>query len=298
MTILNLLVKSYARLNYYPGLPFWALTPFRRVLRFIAKHILPSYLAKPTNHEHKQMTDIIVSFTSFPARIDNVWQVVECMMRQTYMPHKILLWLSKEQFPTPDSIPVSLRQRENDIFQIRMVDGDIRSHKKYYYVSKENPDSLIFLIDDDIYYDTQILERTVKAHEENPEAVICNYGYHVTYDSNNNLKPYNKWTHECYYSNSSDLFFGSGGGTLFRPSDLHSDLTDIGSAISCCPLADDIWLNTMVRLADRPIIMLRNGIILPIFNANNIELRSQNQDQSKNDQQLQIVNSHYRQQIF
>ena len=298
MNILNLLVKSYARLNYYPGLPFWALTPFRWVLRFIAKHILPSYMAKPTNHEHKQMTDIIVSFTSFPARIDNVWQVVECMMRQTYMPHKILLWLSKEQFPTPDSIPVSLRQRENDIFQIRMVDGDIRSHKKYYYVSKEYPNSLIFLIDDDIYYDTQILERTVKAHEENPEAVICNYGYHVTYDTDGNLKPYNKWTHETGTSYSPDLFFGSGGGTLFRPSDLPPDLTDIDSALSCCPIADDIWLNTMVRLAGRPIVMLRNGIILPIFNANNVELRTQNQDQSKNDQQLQAVNSHYKQQIF
>lgn len=298
MNKLNLLVKSYALLDNYLGLPFWVLTPFRRILRFIAKRTLPSYLAKPVSCTTQHTTDIIVSFTSFPARIDNVWQVVECMMRQTYMPHKILLWLSKDQFPTSDSIPALLRQRESDIFQIRMVDGDIRSHKKYYYVSKEDPDSLIFLIDDDIYYDTQILERTVKAHEEHPEAIICNYGHHITYNADGSTMPYNRWIHETHSSSDSDLFFGSGGGTLFRPSDLPPDLTDINSALSCCPIADDIWLNAMVRLAGRPIIMQRNGITLPIFNANNVELYTQNLDQSKNDQQISAVHTHFNKRIF
>ena len=298
MNILNLLVSSYARLSYYPGIPFWVMTPFRRVLRFVARHTLPSYMAKPANGTQQQNADIIISFTSFPARINNVWQVVECMMRQTYKPRRILLWLSKEQFSTPESIPASLRQRENDVFQIRMVDGDLRSHKKYYYVSKEYPDSLIFLIDDDIYYDTRLVERTMKASENHPDAVICNYGYHVTHNPDGSTKPYNSWIHETGSSTSSDLFFGSGGGTLFRPCNLHPDLTDIDSALACCPIADDIWLNAMTRLAHRPVVMLKNGIILPIFNANNVELRTQNQDESKNDQQINAVNEHYKTQIF
>ena len=232
---------------------------------------------------------IIVSLTSFPARIDNVWQVVECMKRQTYKPAKILLWLSKEQFPTKESIPNSLYDREDDTFEIRMVDGDIRSHKKYYYVSKEFPDSLVLLIDDDIYYASDLLERTMMAHEENPHAVICNYGYLMTYQADGKLNPYRKWKHNYSNSTSSQLFFGSGGGTLFRPSELYCDLTNIEKARQLTPLADDIWLNAMVRLAGRPIVMLKNGLFLEINNKNNVRLATENCSLNKNDEQLNNI---------
>lgn len=235
----------------------------------------------------------IVSFTSFPARIDNVWQVVECMFRQTVQPAKILLWLSKEQFPTRVSIPESLRERENDIFEIRMVDDDIRSHKKYYYVSKEFPDSLVFLIDDDIYYRPDILERSLKAREQHPGSVICNYGSHIGYNEDGSLKPYNRWKSAEGYSDADDLFFGSGGGTLLCPSELHPDLIDIEKARQLTPIADDIWLNAMVRLVKRKIVMIKNNLILPIFNKNNTTLSSQNLGLSENDRQLRNVMNVY-----
>ena len=74
---------------------------------------------------------------------------MECMLNQTLPPRNIYLWLSKDQFPTEDTIPESLRRLENSIFQIRMVEGDIRSHKKYYYIVKVHPEDYVFLIDDD-----------------------------------------------------------------------------------------------------------------------------------------------------
>lgn len=235
----------------------------------------------------------IVSFTSFPARIDNVWQVVECMFRQTVQPAKILLWLSKEQFPTRESIPMSLRERENGFFEIRMVDGDIRSHKKYYYVAKEFPDSLVFLIDDDIYYRPDILERSLKAREQHPGSVICNYGSHIQFNKDGSLKPYNRWKSAEGYSDADDLFFGSGGGTLLCPSELHPDLTDIEKARRLTPIADDIWLNAMVRLAKCKVIMIKKGIFMPVFNQNNTTLQSVNIGQGENDRQLEAVTKEY-----
>lgn len=286
MNRLDFLTKSYALLHNYPGLPFWVLTPFRRIVRACANRWLPPYLAKASPSMGDKQSEVIISFTSFPARIYNVWQVVECMFRQTVQPAKILLWLSKEQFPTRESIPMSLRERENDIFEIRMVDGDIRSHKKYYYVAKEFPDSLVFLIDDDIYYRPDILERSLKAREKHPDAVICNYGSHIGYNEDGSLKPYNEWKTVDGFSDADDLFFGSGGGTLFCPSELHQDLTDIEKARRLTPIADDIWLNVMVRLAKRKIVMVENNLILPIFNKNNTTLSSQNLGMSENDRQL------------
>lgn len=216
------------------------------------------------------------------------------MMRQTYQPAKIILWLSKEQFPDGSCIPASLKDREGDIFEIRIAEGDIRSHKKYHYVSKEYPDSLVFLIDDDIYYPTDILERTMKTHQNHPEAVICNYGYHMSYNDKGELMPYNEWPIEHSYSMDDDLFFGSGGGTLFKPSWLYKDLTNIELAMKLTPIADDIWLNAMVSMAGREKILLPNGKILPVFIKEDVKLATQNKEQNGNDKQLHDIITHYK----
>lgn len=293
MNKLDFYTKVYARLDNLPCMPIWLFTPFRRLVRFCANRALPKFLAKHKFEESPAEERVIISLTSFPVRIDNVWQVVECMSRQTVQPAKILLWLSKEQFPTLESIPVSLRERENDFFEIRIVEGDIRSHKKYYYVSKEFPDSLVFLIDDDSYYPTDILERSLKARETHPGAVICNYGSHIGYNEDGSLKPYNTWKAVDGYSFADDLFFGSGGGTLFCPSELHQDLTNIEKARRLTPIADDIWLNTMARLANRKIVVIENNLLLPIFNKNNTTLSSQNLGMGENDKQLRLVMETY-----
>ena len=295
MNALSLLTKTYAWLHNYPSVPYWVLTPFRKIVRGTANIILPYYLARPHKKRKIDGKEIIVSFTSFPARINNVWQVVECMLRQTYLPSKIILWLSKKQFPNFEDIPYSLREREDELFEIRMVEGDIRSHKKYYYAVKEYPNSLIFLIDDDIYYPTDIIARTMKAHKQHPNAVICNYGYHIGYTKEGDLLPYCKWEKEYYYSEASDLFFGSGGGTLLNPSLLRKELTNITKAIDLTPTADDIWLNAVVKLNNKRIILLKNGPILPIRNPNNQTLSSINRNLSQNDTQYKAVWSYINQ---
>ena len=290
MNRLDLLAATYARLHNYKGVPYWVLTPLRKMVRAVANKVLPSYLSKAPKTAGKQKTsDVIVSLTSFPARIDNVWQVIECLLRQTCRPKKILLWLSRDQFPTADSIPESLRNRTGDVFEIRMVDGDIRSHKKYYYVAKEYPDSLVFIIDDDIYYPSTLLARTLECHLKHPDSVICNYGYWMKYNSAGRVQSYRSWEECLVDSEEEDLFFGSGGGTLIVPSRMDKHLTDIELSLKLTPIADDIWLNTMTRLAGLKIVMLSHGLILPVKQKENISLASQNIGESKNDVQIQNI---------
>ena len=223
--MINLFVKTYGKLHNYNVVPYWVLTPFRRIVRTIANLVLPRYLSKTCNYRQKEYTNIIVSFTSFPARINEVWQVVKCMKKQSYRPSKIILWLSKKQFTNSHEIPLSLRNLEDNLFTIKFVDEDIRSHKKYYYVSQEYPESLILLIDDDIYYPTDMIERLYKAYLKHPQSVICQYGYFMGYNKAGKLLPYRLWKHVNKDSiNDSSLFFGSGGGTLFNPSLLYNDL--------------------------------------------------------------------------
>ena len=292
MNLLNFFTKLYSKERNISGLPFWVMTPVRKMTRFAANKVLPHYLSKDVICKPKGNFDVIVSFTSFPARINNVWQVVECMMRQSLKPSKILLWLSKEQFPTADSIPQSLRDREGDTFEIRMVGGDVRSHKKYLYAVTEYPNDYIFLIDDDIYYPTDLLERTLKAHLDNPQSVICNYGVRVRWDENGKLMPYRKWP-RLYRRTDKDVFFGSGGGTLIHSSLLYDDVTKIDIAQDLTPIADDIWLNAMVNLAGTERILLDNGQILPICIENDEKLATQNRERDLNDEQLQNIVNYY-----
>ena len=288
MNKLSVITKFYSKLHNYKGLPFWVLTPLRRMTRAVANNVLPSYLANSPRPTGQEEADIIVSFTSFPARIDKVWLVVECMLRQSLLPKKIILWLSKEQFPTSDSIPGSLKKYEDNRFEVRFVDGDIRSHKKYYYISQSNPNDLVFLIDDDIFYPIDILERSYQAYNNNPDKVICNYGYQITHDEKGMHNSYLEWHHVEEGAYGKMLFFGSGGGTLFRPSMLDRHLTDIDMALRLTPTADDIWLNAMTKLANVEVVKLPTGLLLPIH-SKSVKLSSTNNGNEQNDVQIRLV---------
>lgn len=293
MNWLDLFTKTYGALYSRSWVPFRVGSFLRWFVRQLSWVCIPPYLGKNKEPKSTTVVPVYVSLTSFPARIDYVWQVIECMFRQSYLPEKIILWLSKEQFRDMSIVPESLRSRLNNIFEIRFVDGDIRSHKKYLYVSREYPDKYIFLIDDDIYYPTDILEKTWKVHLENPNSIISNYGYVMSYTLEGLLKPYGEWQHNHNYTKSSNLFFGSGGGTLFMPKHMYKDLTDIDLALELTPFADDVWLNTMARLAHYEIVMLKNGLILPCKINNNNKLSVINMENCQNDEQIKAVISYY-----
>ena len=298
MNKLDLLVRTYSKLHNYKGIPYWVQTPFRRLVRSIVNHQLPKYLSNRSRQIVKKQTDIIVSFTSFPARIDNVWQVVECMLRQTYMPKKIILWLSNEQFSSKSDLPKSLLDLENEIFEVRFVDGDIRSHKKYYYVSKEYPNSLILLIDDDLYYPTDMIEEILIEHNKYPQSVICRYGHIRKYNEKGNLLPYKYWEETNEAIIDKHLFFGSGGGTLIKPNSLYKDLTNEELFLKLTPIADDIWLNAMVELADIPIKKIKFGLLLPIKGRDdNRTLCSENVSSGQNDIQINNIREYYKKEI-
>ena len=79
---------------------------------------------------------MIVSFTSFPARIHVVYKTLSSIYEQTMLPDKVILWLAKPQFPNLDAdLPESLLAYKKLGLEIRWVDEDIRPHKKYYYVN-------------------------------------------------------------------------------------------------------------------------------------------------------------------
>lgn len=272
-------------------------SPFRFLVRCLANIHIPWYFRHTAGRNRGGRVDdsIIVSLTSFPARINKVWIVIECLLRQSLRPGKIVIWLSKEQFPTEADIPQRLKDYVSDGVQVRLVDGDIRSHKKYFYAFSEYKDKKVILVDDDIFYHSTLISNLIKVKDKHPNEhiAVCTYAYHIGYNKDHEILPYSKWTKSTAPSEADDLFFGSGGGTLIIPSELNNEWSNIDLASKLTPIADDVWLNAMARISGLRIIKTRGKIVLDIHSTNNSKLKTINMGMNQNDVQLKNVTDYY-----
>lgn len=270
------------------------LSPIRYTIRVIGNFFIPRILMKEKVSNARwgrRYTDkkIIVSFTSFPGRIEGVWVVVKCLLRQTVLPDKIILWLSKDQFGE-NPLPKSLTNLLGDIFEIRMVENDYRSHKKYFYSFKEYKDDIVILVDDDIYYNSTMIEDLLKEHLRHPNTIICRYGSEITYNEDGSMPPFNDWwVEKMSVSDSSNFFLGTGGGSLFQPKMLIDTVTDIELATELTPFADDIWINAMIRLSNLSVYKIKCGLLLQMSNQQRIALKKKNSYDGQNDVQFKNV---------
>lgn len=293
MDKLRLFTNAYGCLHNYKGVPFWVLTPLRKILRYEANRVLPKYLGKSCALQGKTDKSVIISFTSFPARIYDVWKVVESLKNQSVLPERIILWLSKVQFPTEDTIPDTLWKEEDSLFEIRMVEGDIRSHKKFYYVMQEFPEKTLVTCDDDIYYHPDMLKYLMEGSKRFPGCVIANTTRQIGFDVEGNLMPYKKWKVNQKAFSSDNLIQIGSGGVLYPPNGLHELTLRKDLFFSLTPMADDIWLNCMARMQGTPVVQSAMKILpLPIYTGSPT-LSSVNKGQNRNDVQLSQLKNYF-----
>jgi len=274
--------KALSKMRFYSCI--------RLLIRILANFLIPVYfkftqqnenycLAKCNNEKNR----IIISLTSFPDRITKVWLVIETILRQTNKPDMIILWLSEKQFVTKDVLPKKLLELQKRGLKIELRSEDIRSHKKYYYALKEYSNDILITIDDDIFYRTDLIKKLLLLSANNPNIVIANYLYKVSFNDDHTNKLQNK-------ENMKFLIFGSGGGTLFPVASLHKEVLNKDVFMEICPTADDIWLNAMVHLQKTKIISTATTFIpVPIINKTKIALSRVNVRLGQNNVQMKTV---------
>lgn len=238
---------------------------------------------------------VIVSLTSFPARIHRVWLVVECMLRQNIKPDIIILYLAESQFPNREKeLPKNLiNYVKNKQLKIEFVD-DLRSHKKYFYSFQDYVNDLVVLIDDDIFYPSCLIENLLTMYKEHPNSIICSRAYKVK-KKEDKLLPYESWNMvKKFESFTYSLFHTSGGGTLYSPSLFDKDLYDKEVFLKYCKFADDVWLNIQAQ-RNNIYTVKTSGFseILPILNFNKVALKQHNVASGGNDTQLKNLIEYY-----
>lgn len=255
------------------------------LIAWIANKTLPLYLHYTKSKNLAIQENIVVSLTSFPARINYVWLTIETIKRQTIRPFKIILYLSKEQFPNQDNdLPQNLLNECDELFEIKFVDDDLRSHKKYYYAFQEYANKNVVTFDDDVFYESHILEYLYHSHKKNVGCIISSRACVI-----NPKAKYHTWVRpkEKNIQMANLLPIGI-GGVLYPPLSYSQKIFDKKAIKEKCYKADDLWLNYMCRLQGSKIVMIDwcyGNITIDI--KNNVTLYDSNIDE--NDQQIKNI---------
>lgn len=250
------------------------------------------------NNKREEYTDkkVIVSLTSFPARISNIWMVLETLYNQSVSADEIQLWLADEQFQDKKEIELLLSKYVDSGLQILYCD-DIRSHKKYYYAMKENPSSIIVTVDDDIIYPSFMLESLLAAHRTNQDCVICNRA-HLMKTSNGRLRPYSEWEKRSKKSrvNKGLLLCPTGcGGVLYPPNLLPDEVFEKRIFTEKCLYADDLWLKCMEYMKGIEVVLTSVDFpeVIDIIGDSKYGLAKTNVRENKNDLQMNELTDYY-----
>ena len=280
---MQLLDKVYdINKNLVSGNTIWDKLQVKRafglVVSLFANHVLPIFLrySKESLNDGK-CVPVIVSITSFPARIGKVWMTIESILCQSHKPQAIILWLSREQFPNElDDLPQRLVLQQRRGLTIRFVDGDIRSYKKFYYAFLEFKNSFVMTLDDDLLVPSYFLKSIYDCKQQHPNNVIASFGFRFSWDNGiDYIHP--TGTKIMPGDSGNNLFFGSGGGTLFDTA-VASKMDSIDKIMELCPTADDIYLNALIRICGFGVTFHMNNPLLSIKSRNNVKLVNHNGD--------------------
>lgn len=202
--------------------------------------------------------ELVVSLTSFPARIGTVHKTIETILRQTERPDKVILWLAEEQFPGKEKdLPRELTRLTHHGLTIAWC-SDIRSYKKLIPTLKLYPDAVIVTADDDAYYHSDWLKTLYESYLKHPNFIHC---HRITkfYRENEEWRwvPAGLASYPCpaYLHKLVGL-----GGVLYPPHSLHHDVLNEELFRALAKTNDDIWFWFMAIRNNYKILFVKGAV--------------------------------------
>lgn len=241
---------------------------------------------QPTLAPHGLDAPLIVSLTSYGARLSAVGPVIQSLLRQNVAPDRVVLWLSEADHR---AMPESLAQSGAEI----RICEDLRSYTKIVPSLQAWPDAYIVTADDDVHYGPNWLGELVTAAKAG--ARVAGHRCHRVTLTGGLPRPYDEWQHNIASPQTDALNFPTGvGGVLYAPGVFHPDVTDAALFRELAPSADDVWLYWMHRLnGSRPAKIGGRFRIIEWPGTQVSNLRSENLQGRGNDRALQNMLAAY-----
>lgn len=212
----------------------------------------------------KRNPKLIVSLTTFPARINIVHKTISTLLQQTLKPDEVVLWLADSQFPGR-TLPTSLTDLQKYGLTIKWCE-DIRSFKKLIPSLKEYPNDIIVTVDDDNYYDNRLLETLYNSYLKNPAFIHARQAFVVKSDKKFKLsiKSRNYSYDKTYLPSFLNEPVGC-GGVLYPPRSLHENVLNQEQFMDVIPTNDDIWFWAHALQNNTKIQVVKNNYKLRMY---------------------------------
>ena len=208
--------------------------------------------------------DVVVSLTSYPARLPQLHLVIRSLLHQKLAPREIVLYLGNDT--RDEDIPSSLRELEKYNFTIKTGYEDLKPHKKYFFAMQEYPQDSIITVDDDVMYDKDFVRDLCSCHQKNPGCVCGRRVHRMTKDNAGQIRSYNDWQWECrdILEPSHQLFTTGCGGVLYPPHILPPEAFDAAAIKAHCLNTDDVWLKFMELKAGARVVFTNSKVMHPL----------------------------------
>lgn len=244
------------------------------------------------NTEEYRDRKIIVSLTSYSKRLPRTYLAIESILEQSVKADRIILYLDEDE-----QIPKRLLDMQKRGLDIQIRPENIGVHKKYYYAIKENPEDIVITVDDDIYYEKELIASLLESYQRYPHAVSARRVHKMLKDKNENLLDYNMWDEECksVLEPSMGLFALGVGGVLYPPHCMPEEVFSKEVFKDICMKNDDIWLKFMQILNNTPVVYVKGEYDqpMPVVTDNTSALSNTNVASNQNDLLIKLVEKHY-----
>lgn len=234
--------------------------------------------------------DYIVSLTTYPARVGNVWRVIEMAANQKGIKenYAICLYLIESEFDGIE-LPQEIKELQERGLTVKFNKENLKCHNKYYYAFKDYPEKSIVTIDDDLQYNHHTISGLISKSKEFQKCIIYNYGAYVLKN-----KPFLTWPDA--YSQCSphiDIYPLGVGGVLYPPHACHELVLKKAVIKETCLCADDMWLNFASRMNKTKVVqtgLKSSYIVLPDSSQQNALWKSNaNAEIAGNDKQINAI---------
>lgn len=189
--------------------------------------------------------DYVVSLTTYPARVGNVWRVIEMAAHQKEIKDKyaICLYLIESEFEGIE-LPKKIKELQKRGLTIKFNKENLKCHNKYFYAFQDYPEKSIITIDDDLQYNHHSISGLIKKSKKYPKCIIYNLGSFIL-----KKMPFKTWpaaVSQC--SPHLDIYPLGVGGILYPPYACNEIVKKADVIKSTCLCADDMWLNFCSRI--------------------------------------------------
>ena len=203
----------------------------------------------------KRTPQLIVSLTSFPARIPTIDKTINTLLNQTIKPDRLILWLAEEQFPNKEGdLTQKLLNLKEKGLEIRWCE-DLRSYKKLVPALREFPEDIIVTADDDLYYQQDWLESLYNEYLQNPNYIYIRRACRIKL-KNNVFSVNPSYAKSDFKPTFLNQLLG-GAGALYPPHSLHEDIFNVEQIKTLIPTHDDIYFWIMAVLKGTKIKLVK-----------------------------------------